>query len=97
MKYLLLSVLVVCVIGVLVIPNVLGEEIFDRKKTDILSSLEYNQGFPYHFELERDFTKPQGITEVNYQLYKVIHSQTNKQVGDLRFYLGSSQWWDENA
>ena len=96
MRYLLLSVLVVCMIGVMV-PSVLGDEIFDRKKTDILSSLGYNQGFPYHFGLDRDFTKEQGVTETNYQLYKVIDSQTNKHVGDLRFYLGSSEWWDENA
>ena len=97
MRYLLLSVLVVSLVGVLVIPSVLGEEIFDRKKTDILSSLGYNQGFPYHFGLDRDFTKEQGVTEANYQLYKVIDGQTNKHVGDLRFYLGSSEWWDENA
>jgi hypothetical protein len=96
MRYLLLSVLVVCMIGIMV-PSVLGDEIFDRKKTDILSSLGYNQGFPYHFGLDRDFTKEQGVTETNYQLYKVIDSQTNKHVGDLRFYLGSSEWWDENA
>ena len=95
MKYLLLSVLVVCVIGVM-IPSVLGDEIFDRKKTDILSSLEHNQGFPYHFGLEKDF--PEELKrKANYQLYKIIDGQTNKHVGDLRFYLGSSEWWDENA
>ncbi|SVE02699.1 uncharacterized protein METZ01_LOCUS455553, partial [marine metagenome] len=96
MRYLLLSVLVVCMIGIMV-PSVLGDEIFDRKKTDILSSLGYNQGFPYHFGLEKDFTEEQGVTKANYQLYKIIDDQTNKRVGDLRFYLGSSEWWDENA
>ena len=51
---------------------------FERKKTDILSSLGYNQGFPYHFGLERDFTEEQGVTKANYQLYKIIDDQTNK-------------------
>ena len=105
MRYLLLSVLVVCVIGVM-IPSVLGDEIFDRKKIDILSSLmQHNHGYsntgpntwPYYVVFDRDFTKEQGVTEANYQLYKVIDGQTNKHVGDLRFYLGSSEWWDENA
>ena len=105
MRYLLLSVLVVCVIGVM-IPSVLGDEIFDRKKIDILSSLsQHNQGYsntgpntwPYHVVFDRDFTKEQGVTETNYQLYKIKDSYTKAHVGDLRFYLGSSEWWDENA
>ena len=74
------------------------------KKTDILLLLKTDQGFPYHFGSqyastslpERDFTKEQGITEANYQLYKLIDID-DKRVGDLRFYLGSSEWWDENA
>ena len=97
MRYLLLSVLVVSLVGCMIIPNALGDEIFDREKTDILQSLAINNWFPYNFELERDFTKEQGITESNYQLYKLIDSKTTKRVGDLRFYLGSSEWWDENA
>ena len=112
MRYLLLSVLVVYVIGVMV-PNAFAEdqtkdtstkEIFEMKKTDILFLLKTDQGFPYHFGSqyastslpERDFTKEQGITEANYQLYKLIDVD-DKRVGDLRFYLGSSEWWDENA
>ena len=96
MRYLLLSVLVVCMIGVMV-PSVLGDEIFDRKKTDILSSLGDNQGFPYHFGLKTDYTKEQGITDANYQLYKLIDSKTTKQVGNIQFYLGSSEWWDNDV
>jgi len=105
MRYLLLSVLVVCVIGVM-IPSVLGDEIFDRKKIDILSSLmQHNHGYsntgpntwPYYVVFDRDFTKEQGVTETNYQLYMIKDSYTKAQVGDLRFYLGSSEWWDENA
>ena len=105
MRYLLLSVLVVCVIGVM-IPSVSGDEIFDRKKIDILSSLgQHNHGYsntgpntwPYYVVFDRDFTKEQGVTETNYQLYKIKDSYTKAHVGDLRFYLGSSEWWDENA
>jgi hypothetical protein len=75
----------------------ISEEIFERKKTDTISSILFAPGFSYHFSLERDFTSELGLTESYYQLYKIIDDKTTKRIGDLRFYLGSSEWWDHNA
>ena len=75
----------------------ISKEIFDRKKTDTISSILFAPGFSYHFSLERDFTSELGLTESYYQLYKIIDDKTTKRIGDLRFYLGSSEWWDHNA
>ena len=75
----------------------ISKEIFERKKTDAISSILFDPGFSYHFSLEKDFTSEVGLTESYYQLYKIIDNKTTKRIGDLRIYLGSSEWWDHNA
>mgnify|MGYP000182544501 CR=1 FL=1 len=42
-------------------------------------------------------SKGKGIWLIDSKGNKIIDDKTTKRIGDLRFYLGSSEWWDNNA
>ena len=69
------------------------ESVFKTIKQDVISKLTSHNGIQFYFEFERDFSDP----DAYYQLYKIIDSRNNKHIGDLRIYLGSSEWWNKNA
>ena len=76
-------------------PNIDKKSIFNDKKFDTTTKLTNHNGIPFYFEFDRDFSELENDTY--YQLYKIIDSRNNQHIGDLRIYLGSSQWWDDNA
>ncbi len=97
-------VLIIIIAFVLLVPTTIFaqstpeldyESVFKTKKDQVLTKLSNHNGVGYNFEFERNFSEPENNTY--YQLYKIIDSKNNKHVGDLRMYVGSSQWWDDNA
>jgi len=76
-------------------PNIDNESVFTTKKLDVTTKLTNHNGIPFYFEYDRDFSEPNN--NAYYQLYKIIDSRNNQHVGDIRIYLGSSQWWDDKA
>jgi len=76
-------------------PEINNKSIFDNKKSNITTMLTNHNGVPFYFKFDRDFSEIE--SNAYYQLYKIIDSRNNAHVGDLRIYVGPSQWWDDNA
>lgn len=71
------------------------KSIFNSKKYDTTATLTNHNDIPFYFEFDRSFTEPEN--NAYYELYKIIDSRNNEHAGDLRIYVGSSQWWNDNA
>jgi len=76
-------------------PDIDKKSIFNDKKFDTTTKLTNHNGIPFYFEFDRSFSESEN--DAYYELYKIIDSRNNQHVGDLRIYLGSSQWWNVNA
>jgi len=70
------------------------EEALELQRNKI-AKLTNQNGIPFNFKFDRDFSESENDTY--YKLYKITDSRNNQHVGDLRIYLGSSQWWNANA
>jgi len=97
-------ILVILVIGISVViipvfaqiePDIDKKSLFNTKQYDVTAKLTNHNGVPFYFKFDRSFTESKN--DAYYELYKVIDSRNNQHVGDFRIYLGSSQWWDDNA
>jgi len=96
-------VIIIAIAFVLIIPvgiaqaelDIDKKSIFSDKKFATTTKLTNHNGIPFSFEFDRDFSESEN--DAYYELYKIIDSRNNQHVGDLRIYLGSSQWWDANA
>ena len=71
------------------------KSLFNTIQYDVTAELTNHNGVPFYFKFDRSFTESKN--DAYYELYKVIDSRNNQHVGDFRIYLGSSQWWDDNA
>lgn len=76
-------------------PEVEPESVFKIKKQQVLSKLTSHNGIPFEYEFFRDFSASEN--NAYYQMYKIIDTRNNKHVGDLVFYVGTSEWWDKEA
>jgi len=70
------------------------EEALELQRNKIAELTNHN-GIPFNFKFDRDFSESEN--DAYYKLYKITDSRNNQHVGDLRIYLGSSQWWNANA
>jgi len=71
--------------------------IFEERTREILTTISTHKGVNFRLELERDFDKEYEEKNASYHLYKMFDTKRNDRTGDLRIYLGSSDWWNEKA